>query len=262
MANVITTIRILCSVALLFCAVLSPWFFVLYLIAGVSDICYDNYIEDQPWSESGTFEWGIRIPASMRQGRPLSAVQLNFLTEGYHTLNIYQNENTLDGAIPVYTKTYQLTGPQGWRTLALDSVLQFGLDQSIWISFSFTSNSVGAAPIAASSYCGNPDGSWYHFPEGWDIYHPIGGYYTWQIRAVMENNVGIAEVQNDNLTYHLQGLSLTVENPDRATVRIYDMLGRQLATSRLSTFNFQLPTSGIYLLQADGHSARRIIAVK
>ena len=38
MANVITTIRILCSVALLFCAVLSPWFFVLYLIAGVSDM--------------------------------------------------------------------------------------------------------------------------------------------------------------------------------------------------------------------------------
>ena len=38
MANVITTIRILCSIALLFCAVLSPWFFVLYLIAGVSDM--------------------------------------------------------------------------------------------------------------------------------------------------------------------------------------------------------------------------------
>ena len=224
--------------------------------------CYDNYIEDQPWSESGTFEWGIRIPASMRQGRPLSAVQLNFLSEGYHTLNIYQNETTLNGAIPVYTKTYQLTGAQGWRTLALDSVLQFGPDQSIWITLSFTSNSVGAAPIAASSYCGNPDGSWYHFPEGWDIYHPIGGYYTWQIRAVMENNVGIAEMQNDNLTYRLQGLSLTVENPDGATVRIYDMLGRQLATSRLSSFNFQLPNSGIYLLQADGHSARRIIAVK
>ncbi|MBO4654345.1 MAG: hypothetical protein J5644_02235 [Bacteroidales bacterium] len=44
--------------------------------------------------------------------------------------------------------------------------------------------------------------------------------------------------------------------------RIYDKLGRQLATSRLFTFNFQLPAPGIYLLQADGHSARRIIAVK
>ncbi len=38
MANLITTIRILCSIALLFCAALSPWFYVLYITAGVSDM--------------------------------------------------------------------------------------------------------------------------------------------------------------------------------------------------------------------------------
>ena len=38
MANFITAIRILCSVALLFCAALSPWFYVLYITAGVSDM--------------------------------------------------------------------------------------------------------------------------------------------------------------------------------------------------------------------------------
>lgn len=38
MANLITTIRILCSVALLFCAALSPWFYALYITAGVSDM--------------------------------------------------------------------------------------------------------------------------------------------------------------------------------------------------------------------------------
>lgn len=38
MANIITVIRILCSVALLFCAALSPWFYVLYITAGVSDM--------------------------------------------------------------------------------------------------------------------------------------------------------------------------------------------------------------------------------
>ena len=38
MANVITTIRILCSVVLLFCAALSPWFYALYITAGVSDM--------------------------------------------------------------------------------------------------------------------------------------------------------------------------------------------------------------------------------
>ena len=38
MANLITAIRILCSVALLFCAALSPWFYVLYITAGLSDM--------------------------------------------------------------------------------------------------------------------------------------------------------------------------------------------------------------------------------
>ena len=38
MANLVTTIRILCSVALLFCAALSPWFYALYITAGVSDM--------------------------------------------------------------------------------------------------------------------------------------------------------------------------------------------------------------------------------
>ena len=38
MANLITIIRILCSIALLFCAALSPWFYALYITAGVSDM--------------------------------------------------------------------------------------------------------------------------------------------------------------------------------------------------------------------------------
>ena len=38
MANLITAIRILCSVVLLFCAALSPWFYALYITAGVSDM--------------------------------------------------------------------------------------------------------------------------------------------------------------------------------------------------------------------------------
>lgn len=38
MANLITIVRILCSIALLFCEALSPWFYVLYIAAGVSDM--------------------------------------------------------------------------------------------------------------------------------------------------------------------------------------------------------------------------------
>ena len=38
LANTITSIRILCSIALLFCAVLTPAFVVLYISAGLTDI--------------------------------------------------------------------------------------------------------------------------------------------------------------------------------------------------------------------------------
>ena len=38
MANIITAFRIICSIALLFCPVFSPAFYVLYITAGVSDM--------------------------------------------------------------------------------------------------------------------------------------------------------------------------------------------------------------------------------
>ena len=38
MANIITCIRILCSIALLFCPALSVAFYALYITAGVSDM--------------------------------------------------------------------------------------------------------------------------------------------------------------------------------------------------------------------------------
>ena len=38
MANIITGIRILCSIAILFCPVPSPAFYVLYLVAGFTDM--------------------------------------------------------------------------------------------------------------------------------------------------------------------------------------------------------------------------------
>lgn len=38
MANIITFIRVLCSIAILFCQVFSAFFYVLYITAGVSDM--------------------------------------------------------------------------------------------------------------------------------------------------------------------------------------------------------------------------------
>ena len=180
-------------------------------------------MENQLYGQSGPIEWGIRIPAAVRMGRQLSAVQLFFLVEGNYTLNVYQGENSLDGAIPIYTKDYTLTGPQGWRTLELDSVPTSDPYQTLWVTFCFPDNSGWDAPIVGSPYCGNPDGSWYRFPYGWDIYRPIDGYYTWQIRAILNSNTSIDEMEDSNLKIGISGLNITVENSDGLTVRHYDL---------------------------------------
>ena len=40
MANLITSIRIICSIALLFCPVLSTSFYALYIVVGITDMLY------------------------------------------------------------------------------------------------------------------------------------------------------------------------------------------------------------------------------
>ena len=57
MANIITGIRILCSIALLFFHAFSPQFYVLYIVAGVSDM-----IDGTVARKTGTAsEFGLRL---------------------------------------------------------------------------------------------------------------------------------------------------------------------------------------------------------
>ena len=57
MANYITVIRIICSIALLFCPVFSPAFYTLYIVAGVSDM-----IDGEVARKTGTVsEFGSKL---------------------------------------------------------------------------------------------------------------------------------------------------------------------------------------------------------
>ena len=214
--------------------------------------CDDNFVEDQPYGEGGLIEWGIRIPATLRQSKKLSAVQLYYLAEGDHTLNIREGE-TLDDATTVYTKTHYLDGKQGWRTLELDSTLQFAPEQTVWITLSFTDPTGWASPVAASTYCGNIDGSWYRFNEssdGWDIYHPISGYYTWMLRAVLVSNIGLEDhTGDDNAPFAFLSNGNIIINGE-GVLQIVDVTGRIVvqgdAINRVSTSGM---TPGVYVLR-------------
>ena len=218
--------------------------------------CNDYYDEDQPYGEGGILDWGIRIPAIMRQAKALSAVQLYYLAEGDYTLSVIEGE-TLDGTVPLYTKSFHLDGSQGWRTMQLDSTLSFAAEQTVWITFSYTDDTGLAAPIAACTYSGNPDGSWYRFSgssNSWDIYHPISGYYSWLIRAVLVNNNGIGELTNGydgSFAYVSNGeIHLLVETCHGMSLQVVDMMGRVIvirdAARRVSTSGM---ASGVYILR-------------
>lgn len=226
------------------------------ITGNVVGYCYDTYAEDQPYSEAGVLEWGIRIPAVMRQGEKLSAVQLYYLAPGDHTVSIYEGEN-LDGANPVYIKNFTLSGgQQGWRTLELDSALTFDPDQTIWITICYVATSVWDSPVAASTYCGNPDGSWYRFSSSctsWGIYHPIGGYYTWMLRAVLGDNVGVNDIDEEPIRVYSRDGRIVVEG-SAEKIQVFDMAGRNLR-------NESLPT-GVYLVKVGNHSVRKVMVVR
>ena len=81
------------------------------------------------------------------------------------------------------------------------------------------------------------------------------------LTAFFAQGTGIDDTDLDPLSIHLLGLDLHVENSSLRTLRLYDITGRQLATAT-ADLTLQLPAAGVYILQADGMKARRIIAVK
>ncbi len=73
---------------------------------------------------------------------------------------------------------------------------------------------------------------------------------------------GISQIENSKVRITTSGLTLTVNNPEGETVRIYDITGRQLkiTNSQLSTTN--LPVSGVYIVKVGNLPARKVVAIR
>jgi hypothetical protein len=72
--------------------------------------------------------------------------------------------------------------------------------------------------------------------------------------------VGIEDADADGLTLGLNGLSLTVHNPQGHTLALFDMQGRLLASTDSRHATLALPAAGVYMLRAAGKS-HKIIAL-
>ena len=81
-------------------------------------------------------------------------------------------------------------------------------------------------------------------------------------QIVEDCNLGIGEIENSELKIEIIGNSLSIENPYGETIHLYDIQGRQLATSHLSIFNFHFSIRGVYLVKIGNLPARKVIVMK
>lgn len=80
--------------------------------------------------------------------------------------------------------------------------------------------------------------------------------------AFFEPIIGIDDIDDSGLHVSIQGLTMTVENPAGEPVDLYDVQGRCLASSRLSSFSHRFSSPGVYLLKMEGYRARKLVIMR
>lgn len=147
--------------------------------------CDDNLYQSWRDDYGITTAWGIRILPQLRnKSRALSAVQVyQYVSDnGYvYSLNVYIG-SAIGESEPVYSKDLYAM-ESGWVTIELDSALYLRDNDTLWITFSQSSQEV-IYPATHSRYSGNSDASWYLLPQGWAQYDHEGVYATWMIRGI------------------------------------------------------------------------------
>ena len=135
--------------------------------------------------EEGTF-WAIRIPPADLVGHvTLRSVKFYNMRADNYTLKIHQGDRPKQNNMVSFMTFYQ--GRQTryrWVEKVLDSAVVLDHSQPLWIVMNYNSD---GAPAAASTWCGNPDGSWYsnNGVSSWVDLSSLGYDATWMMRAHM-----------------------------------------------------------------------------
>ena len=142
--------------------------------------CFAGY--SSLWSESGNRnpEWGIRIPAvSIPAHRQLEGVQFYGVPGEQYTVKVYLGSNFGREVFSTNWSTSEFT----WYTIPLTEVVPLIDSLPVWVVLS---SHVFTNPAAASTYSGNPDGTWYkRNGTSWEHLEDRNEYASWMIRALL-----------------------------------------------------------------------------
>ena len=79
--------------------------------------------------------------------------------------------------------------------------------------------------------------------------------------AFFEPNVGIGEIEDDGVNVYVNGGRIIVENVNGMVVRVYDMMGRLVATASGETVSVPMPV-GVYMVKVGTLPARKVVVIR
>ena len=154
---------------------------------GSNELHYDNGTYKTSMGAGGTLYWAMRLPASVLSSyNTLSSVRLWDQNAGTYQISVCQGGTDAPGT-QIATQTFTLSGSGTWFTATFSNPVSIDNTQPLWIVLY---NTDVTYPAAASSYAGNPDGSWISTDGStWASICDYNYYLTWMVRPVLTNVV-------------------------------------------------------------------------
>ena len=152
---------------------------------GTEELHYDNGTLANSMGAGGTLYWAVRFPADVLSSyTTLSSVRLWDLYAGSYHVSVCQGGTNAPGAL-LASQTFSLNGTGTWFEATFSSPLTIDPTQALWIVLYNTGVDY---PAAASTYAGNPDGSWVSLNgNDWNSICSYGYDLTWMVRPVLSS---------------------------------------------------------------------------
>lgn len=215
--------------------------------------CASDPMVSKIGNSSPNFHFGMMLPASaLTDCDFLRSVMLYSTGVCDYTLNIYRGGDTAPGTL-VHTQPVSITSTlSGWQEIALtDSVLTNG--ENLWITFCITE---AGHTIAVSGYAGVQGGFFSNNGTTWSTIASHGILNTFMIKAITgTNSNGIDEITDGEweIEIYVRAGRIMVKGADDETVRIYDIMGRNVS-------NEALPM-GVYMVKVGNRPARKVVVM-